>query len=80
MGRIGVLDIGTIDSRIDKGNNASESSGSGKRSIGADRRDRNRKGVEVLLCLNEGGSSGNDLRVITKFGDDLIGKDKLFVR
>ena len=75
--RVGVLDVGANNSRIDGRDNAAELRSDGEAGIRANCGDGSGKGVEVLLGSDEGGSGSNDLGIVTERGDDLVGKLEL---
>lgn len=78
-GRVGILNVGTDDSRVDEGHDAAEGLRGGQGGIRADGRDVLREGVEVLLGGNELRGRGQDGRVVTELGDDLVGELQLQV-
>ena len=81
LGRVGVLGSGTIDGRINQRHDATEFGGGGKTGVAADvRQGAGGKRVEVLLRVDEGSGSSNDLGVVAQIGDDLVGQLELITR
>lgn len=75
--RVGVLEFFSSNSRVDQRNDTTESGGSGKSRIGADRWDADNERVEVLLSGDKA-TSGSDGGITgSQFGDDLIGLSEL---
>ena len=79
LGRVGVLDVGAGDSRIDEGHDAAEGLGGGQAGIAADVGNGLGAGVEVLLGGHELCGPGKDLGVVAELGYNLVGELELSV-
>jgi hypothetical protein len=76
-GRVGVLDIGASNGRVDQRNNAPESLSGRERGISTDVGDAHGEGVEVLLSGNEADGGEQDIIEVTELSNNLIGKREL---
>ena len=79
-GRVGVLNIRASDIGVDERDDTTESGGGGEVGIVADGGDDVGEGVGVLLRSDEGDGDADDGGVITKLGDDGVGKLELGAR
>src|SRR3569833_2676602 len=77
LGRVGVLDLGSANSRVDEWKNSAEFSSCRQSSVTTDRGDGLGARVEVLLGSDQSGGAGDDRCVVSKRLYDLIGKRQL---
>lgn len=77
LGRVGILDIGPVNGRVDLGNDTPELRGRRKIRVVANAREVLGKVVEVLLGSDECRSAGNDFGVVAQRSNNLVGKLKL---
>lgn len=70
--RVGILHVGARHGRVHQRHDAAQRRRRRQRRVVAQRGDRLRKGVEVLLGGDEDGGGRNDLRVVAEDGDDFV--------
>jgi hypothetical protein len=75
--RVGVLDVGAANGRVDKRNDTPEHLGGGEGRVGADKRHADSEGVEVGLGSDKGLGGVDDGSVIAKVRDHLISEGEL---
>lgn len=71
-GRVGILGIGTCDSRIDQRNNTTQLLSGREGGISTDRGNVHVEGVEVLLSGHDRGSTTDDRRISAQSGDYFV--------
>ena len=77
---IGILNIGSNRIGVNQGDDATELCGGREVGIRANGRNRHGKGVGVLLGLDELLGDGNDLSIISEFGDNSVGELELVIQ
>jgi hypothetical protein len=78
--RVGVLNLLANDGRVDERNNTAEGSSGGESGVGADGRDADEEGVEVLLSCNKTASSCDGSIASSELRDDEISLGELATR